>query len=298
MNRIILLTIFLINGILISEGLFAQRETRKMYIVSDKDGYVNVRKNPTTQSEVLYKLFEKSIVEQISDNNGDWISVKGGYIIGYDNDKSIWSEDGYIHKSRLIPLSKRLTDSVKTANQKFLSNGSLRPAYVIHKDIPHIIAFEDDCELGIWDLIKEEMLYYTCVPVCPVIHVDSDTLWLSESGWMGGSYEDGNYGITADYKLIKENDSYSMVCTRFYPSIPKMSEEEIDKAIKNVNEGVGIRAYWLFAAYCNGSHEAKEILTNSDNFYLDGSYLHEYSDVISLLEAYESNRKWREKNKK
>jgi len=301
MKNILSYILFALGCVFATSTANAQSEYNKMYIVSDKDGYVNVREKPSTQSGILYKLYDKSIVEEKVENNGEWVSVKGGYIRDYDdNGNSIVAEDGYIHRSRLIPLKKELTDSIKTAGKKFLSNGYLRPAYVINKNIPHIVVFEEDCELAIWDIIREEMIYYTCVPVCADIHTDNETLWISETGWLGKSYEDGNNGTISDYKLIKEGNAYKMLCTRFYPVIPKMTREEINKVIKmdNIYDGAGIQAYWLFAAYCNGNKKARELLTDTNNFNLDGSNVHEYSDVISLLYAYESNLKWKELNKK
>ena len=276
-----------------------RNENRQFYFVSDADGYVNVRDYPTVQSDILYKLDNKSIVEQVSEKADGWIEVKGGYIIGYEGDRAIYSENGYIHKSRLSLLSGGLKENILTAGDKFFSNSHLRPACVLHKDIPHIIFFTDnDCELSIRDMIQGKELYYTCVPVCPYIHIESDTLWVSERGWMGGNYEEENDGVIADYKMIKEDNTFTMVCTRFYPTIPKMSKEEIDKALKNdpFEDGVGIRAYRLFVAYCNGSEEAKAMLTNTANFDLDGAAGHEYGDVMGLLRAYESNQNRQKRN--
>jgi len=288
---------------------------QQLFYVSDDEGYVNVRQSPSVQSDVLFKLPDKYIVEQIPENDNNWIKIRGGLVLEYSEHGSVskYSEEGYIHRSRLVPLSERLMDSIRTAKDKFLSNDPLlRPVYVFQKDMPHIIFFSGNdcvngwsCELSLRDLLQGKEFYYTNVPVCAHIHIESDTLWVSEHGWMGGSYDNDNYGIIADYKMIKKGNTFDMVCTRFYPTVPEMSKEEIEKALnyKRLEEeltdeqyaGVGIRCYRLFVAYCNGSEEAKSILTNRNNFNLDGGSYHEYSDVMSLLDAYESNLNWEAK---
>ncbi len=78
-------------------------------IIQDKDGFTNVRKAPNTQSEIIFKILENKVFWYDYEENvdeGDWISI---YIPKNDYSFACSDQDyivGFIHKSRLLPLSK------------------------------------------------------------------------------------------------------------------------------------------------------------------------------------------------
>ena len=87
---------FVVLLLLISDIVFAQEEA--FAVINDKDGYVNVRKGKSAQSEVLKRLNNKTIVFAYNydkTTDGNWIYTdEEGYIY---NDRVKW-----IHKFPII----------------------------------------------------------------------------------------------------------------------------------------------------------------------------------------------------
>ena len=87
---------FILLFLLISDIVFAQEEA--FAVINDKDGYVNVRKGKSAQSEVLKRLNNKTIVFAYNydkTTDGNWIYTdEEGYIY---NDRVKW-----IHKFPII----------------------------------------------------------------------------------------------------------------------------------------------------------------------------------------------------
>lgn len=108
MNKI-LLTLLLFLPI----ATYAQNSKRptyiisdnKQYIVSDKDGYVNLREEPSTKSPVLATISNNTIVYGACSKHRNWFFVcsKQGC--------------GFIHKSRLIEIPQ---DIIKTKERDHL----------------------------------------------------------------------------------------------------------------------------------------------------------------------------------
>ena len=76
------------------------------YKVNAKDGYANMREKPTTDSKVISKLDNETIVRYIT-KYGDWYYVYyADYPSDYKNDLTVKEYRGFIHKSQL----KKYTD--------------------------------------------------------------------------------------------------------------------------------------------------------------------------------------------
>ena len=73
----------------------------KWYEVNSKDGYANMREKPTTDSKVISKLDNETIVRYIT-KYGDWYYVYyADYPSDYKNDPTVKEYRGFIHKSQL-----------------------------------------------------------------------------------------------------------------------------------------------------------------------------------------------------
>ena len=71
------------------------------YRVNAKDGYANMREKPTTDSKVISKLDNETIVRYIT-KYGDWYYVYyADYPSDYKNDLTVKEYRGFIHKSQL-----------------------------------------------------------------------------------------------------------------------------------------------------------------------------------------------------
>ena len=71
------------------------------YRVNAKDGYANTREKPTTDSKVISKLDNETIVRYIT-KYGDWYYVYyADYPSDYKNDPTVKEYRGFIHKSQL-----------------------------------------------------------------------------------------------------------------------------------------------------------------------------------------------------
>ena len=71
------------------------------YRVNAKDGYANMREKPTTDSKVISKLDNETIVRYIT-KYGDWYYVYyADYPSDYKNDPTVKEYRGFIHKSQL-----------------------------------------------------------------------------------------------------------------------------------------------------------------------------------------------------
>ena len=71
------------------------------YKVNAKDGYANMREKPTTDSKVISKLDNETIVRYIT-KYGDWYYVYyADYPSDYKNDPAVKEYRGFIHKSQL-----------------------------------------------------------------------------------------------------------------------------------------------------------------------------------------------------
>ena len=104
LTLILLLTVSIVN-------FYGQA---RIAIINDKDGYVNVRKEPNIKSDVIYKLNNTEVfeidIEDIEFNSG-WIKIwipKNRFSIS-DGKSESCKISGYVHKSRI-----KLIDNLET----------------------------------------------------------------------------------------------------------------------------------------------------------------------------------------
>lgn len=75
-------------------------------IITDPDGWTNVRKGPSTSSPVLYQLQENEVfVYDEASKHGNWLKVyveKDPYSITHQEKECI----GYVHQSRILPIAE------------------------------------------------------------------------------------------------------------------------------------------------------------------------------------------------
>jgi hypothetical protein len=69
-------------------------------IINDKDGFVNIRESKKADSRIVGKLYNDSPFSYEEDDKADWIRVLEG---SSETENFV---GGYIHKSRIFPLSK------------------------------------------------------------------------------------------------------------------------------------------------------------------------------------------------
>ena len=91
---------------------FLNKENTQQYIISDPDGYTNLRTDKNPQSGILQKITTGEEIE-VLDNTGDWWKVKS------KNGKI-----GYVHKSRIKPSSNNLSTVYKLFDRPDLSSFS------------------------------------------------------------------------------------------------------------------------------------------------------------------------------
>ena len=71
------------------------------YGVNAKDGYANMREKPTTDSKVISKLDNETVVRYIT-KYGDWYYVYyADYPSDYKKDSTVKEYRGFVHKSQL-----------------------------------------------------------------------------------------------------------------------------------------------------------------------------------------------------
>ena len=96
---------------------YAQRphhfvSTDTEFVVVDADGYVNLRNEPSANSEILTTIPNYTVVNEIHGKVGNWLLV-------YFSDSSAKETGyGYIHKSRLVQLPQNNSNSNSERNKK------------------------------------------------------------------------------------------------------------------------------------------------------------------------------------
>jgi len=144
MNRIILFTVF----VLCSAGVFAQ-----FAIVSDKDGYVNVRSSPKIEkNNIIDTLHNGSIVYVMEElNEGNWINIDFEGINNYN---------GYVYVNRIKYISDYQSISKKneTENKLILGNNNVSIEVKIRDfdKSKHTISYANDGgDNGGWNFVSK-----------------------------------------------------------------------------------------------------------------------------------------------
>ncbi len=89
MKKVILFIFFIILHFIIKAQTYA--------IINDKDGFVNVRKDRSIKSPIIDKIYANSVFFYDEEDKSEWVGV-----FNYKAN----SGTGYIHKSKILPLSK------------------------------------------------------------------------------------------------------------------------------------------------------------------------------------------------
>lgn len=106
--------------------LFSFSVFGQVAIINDKDGFTNVRKQPNTSSSIIYKLQENEVFwysDEVVDSAKTWIKViipKQKKFSSYTDGNSNSTFEGFIHKSRLLPLEKLPTFRGKDFTFRYL----------------------------------------------------------------------------------------------------------------------------------------------------------------------------------
>lgn len=106
-------------------------KAQTLAIVSDPDGYVNIRKGESLNSKIINKVYNNDIVliEDIDTKSGNWLKVAYPSLINDYRAKEIEisneaDDGGYIYANRLIPIEKLPHIAVSPATRQ-LSNNNL-----------------------------------------------------------------------------------------------------------------------------------------------------------------------------
>ncbi len=85
--------------------------SQSLAIINDPDGYTNMRKGPGSSYEIVDQILKNEIF-LIEDLIGDWYlmyKVEKGY------------QEGYIHKSRVLPMNKLQKVGLREFKDKYLT---------------------------------------------------------------------------------------------------------------------------------------------------------------------------------
>ena len=146
-------------------------------IIQDKDGFTNVRSEPNTKSEIIYKLYDNEVFfyfdasDDSKTENTDWFpvmiprnkfSIRTGIVDPYY---------GYIHKSRLKPLDE-LEEVAQSDNQLVFNVSKVDTLY------KQVDVFNEDDNSRRYHLIDGFMTYGYDIYLHQCTEVNSiDLLW-------------------------------------------------------------------------------------------------------------------------
>lgn len=121
--------------LLFSPVLFAQNADlfwSMLGIINDKDGYTNVREEASVSSPIQGKVYSHQVfyIPDFADPSNNMQEI--WYSVGYEKINNSYSlsettNSGYIHSSRILPLTKinRLSKRTLSDNRLILSNDSI-----------------------------------------------------------------------------------------------------------------------------------------------------------------------------
>ncbi len=274
-------------------GVFGQTKAPELYIVSDPDGYVNLRSGPGTEYESYEKVVSKFVVKRDTSKVAEkgWIPVR------------LYTSVGYIFQDRLIPvkdksIASKINKCITTSDNEAYNS----VAYAMSLDIPELYLISDrDCEFTVCDLKRDEIILGTGVPVCFQI-INGDTL----SFYRMDGYSDDNWGtlcrnstlpMMTIYKIYKREDGHFDYYTEIFPEPRKVSLEKAEATVEEIRKKIKDVEYVfrnydelcerLLTAYYSGADKAMEVLSG---FPCDASLCHEQDICLSMMEAYRRSK--------
>lgn len=282
MKRIFLCWFILLMSV---AGMTVEGQTAApvMYFVDDPDGYVNVRYEPGTDSDISNGIRNKSVVQLDPEGkieNG-WVPV---LFWGFHS-------RGYIFQDRLKPVSS----IAATLISKYIEQGE-KLVYIMSPNHSDLFLFADyNWEtMTLRDLKKDEVIFDAGVPVC-MSPIWGDTIsfhFLYDLGW-----DDPKVSLKpmfAVYKLYEQNGNYDFY-TEISPQPVLVSSSEAKKIVEEIKKrNSNIENMYfspnlhtimtdLFTAYCSGEQEALDILKKMS---CDGGICHEQDLYLNMMDAW------------
>jgi len=80
-------------------GSYFNVNAQKFAIINDADGFVNVREKPNIYAAIRGKLYQGDIFSFDAETKVDWVAI-------YKQVSSNYGIEGYVHKTKIWPLSK------------------------------------------------------------------------------------------------------------------------------------------------------------------------------------------------
>lgn len=113
----------------------AEEENYKNLVIAKCTGYVNVRKEPSEEAEVLGKLYDKSAGDFLSEADGGWYQIKSGSVTGYVKAEYVVTGDA------AVELAKEVGKRLATVNTTTLF---VREEPTTESPILGMVPIEDD----------------------------------------------------------------------------------------------------------------------------------------------------------
>ena len=282
MKKSLLVCIALLGTI---NSVFGQTEPVPSYfIVTDPDGYVNVRDEPSNTGWIREAVRSLSVVEldpadEVAD---DWIYCR------YRG--RAYGDFGYIHRSRLTPV-----DPVTAALiAKYAESESYYEVYAFSAEMPGLFLFRtfDDSDMTVRDLTRDEILFSGDQMTNFPHPVWGDTI--SFYCLYFANVTDPQSCLRplfAHYKPYRKPDGSYDFYTELLPAPRTVFREEARRIVNRLREQSSYPSYWdiidLFTAYCSGEVEAYDILLGKP---CDAALCTEIGTMLSAMDAWRRSK--------
>ncbi|MBR6316739.1 MAG: SH3 domain-containing protein, partial [Lachnospiraceae bacterium] len=147
----------------------AANSAKQMYsnlVIAKCNDYVNVRKEPNEEAEILGKLYNESVGDYVSETENGWIEIISGTVRGYVKEDYVVTGDAAVERAKEV--GKRLA----TVNTQTLY---VRENPTTDSSVMGMVAGEDDLSV-----VSE-----------------------AEDGWVQVSVEEGNGYVSTDFVTLK-----------------------------------------------------------------------------------------------
>ena len=142
------------------------REQYKNLVIAKCNDYVNVRKEPNEDAEILGKLYNESVGDFVSEAEGGWVEIISGTVRGYVKAEYVVTGDAAVQRAKEV--GKRIA-TVNTTTLYVRENPTTESSVV------GMVAGEDDLSV-----LQED-----------------------EEGWIKVSVEEGEGYVSTDYVTLK-----------------------------------------------------------------------------------------------
>jgi uncharacterized protein YgiM (DUF1202 family) len=269
-------------------------QAQEKAIINDPDGYTNIREEQNSKSRILGKVKEGQVFFFYANPSSDWWQVE----FNASNSDEI---NGFIHKSRIIPIRDKLTTTYYHEFEPTASDFRLLRRNISKKDLPpyYIIEMVDSmnrvielrfCHLG--KILTNNLCYLS-----PWIKYDYPspniivTRSLNSNGSKQSSFEcDTWYKTTytiddSQTRIIDTKIEYSFdvqKLAKFMGWTEEKVKEEIQYRYDNQPKISTIEGYWKSYAKLNGKFPVREIFDIEAYNYIGL----EYEEVKEIIKNY------------